>query len=200
LGVLPGVIGTLQAIETIKLITGIGEPMLNRLLIFDALKMKFREFKLRKNPDCAVCSDHPTITSLIDYEQFCGMPAHDRTEASSATSTPSSAQSKRIDEITVHELKARLDRGEKLFILDVRNPNEYQICHLSGSVLIPLSELPHRLHEIPKDQEIVVHCKMGGRSAQAIEIMKQHGFTNLKNLVGGINAWATEIDKTMPTY
>ncbi len=200
LGVLPGVIGTLQAIETIKLITGIGEPMLNRLLLFDALKMKFRELKLRKNPDCAICSDHPTVTSLIDYEQFCGMPAHDRTETASATSAPSPAPSKRMDEITVHELKARLDKGEKLFILDVRNPNEYQISRLSGSVLIPLPELHHRLHEIPKDQEVIVHCKMGGRSAQAIEIMKQHGFTNLKNLVGGINAWATEIDKTMPTY
>ncbi|PIO48511.1 MAG: molybdenum cofactor biosynthesis protein MoeB [[Chlorobium] sp. 445] len=199
LGVLPGVIGTLQAIETIKLITGIGEPMLNRLLLFDALKMKFRELKLRKNPDCVVCSDHPTVTTLIDYEQFCGMPAHDRTEHVSAAQKGTTLSS-RPDEITVHELKARLDRGEKLFILDVRNPNEYQISRLNGSMLIPLPELPNRLHEVPKDQEVIVYCKMGGRSAQAIEIMKQYGFTRLKNLVGGINAWAAEIDKSMPTY
>ncbi|MCS7014413.1 MAG: molybdopterin-synthase adenylyltransferase MoeB [Chloroherpetonaceae bacterium] len=203
LGVLPGVVGTLQAIETIKLITGMGEPLINRLLLFDALKMKFRELKLRKNPDCAVCSDHPTVTKLIDYEQFCGMPAHDRqgnAEASASSSTPK--VSSNPNEITVFELKARLDAGERPFLLDVRNPNEWDIVRLHTATLIPLPELPNRLHELAgkEDTEILVYCKMGGRSAQACEILRKNGFKKVRNVVGGITAWAKEIDPSMPTY
>ncbi|MGQ9806483.1 MAG: molybdopterin-synthase adenylyltransferase MoeB [Chlorobiales bacterium] len=203
LGVLPGVVGTMQAIETIKLITGIGEPMINRLLLFDALKMKFRELKLKKNADCVVCSDHPTITELIDYEAFCGMPANDHN--SNAELQPKQEKltvNTNSNEISVQELKARLDAGEKPFILDVRNPNEWEIVRLDGTVLIPLPELPNRLSELKgkEDTEILVHCKMGARSAQACEILRQNGFKNVKNVVGGINAWATQIDRTLPTY
>lgn len=203
LGVLPGVVGTMQAIETIKLITGIGEPMINRLLLFDALKMKFRELKLKKNADCVVCSDHPTITELIDYEAFCGMPANDHNNNAELHSKQESQRvSTNPNEITVQELKARLDAGEKPFILDVRNPNEWEIVRLDGAVLIPLPELPNRLSELKgkEDTEILVHCKMGGRSAQACEILRQNGFKNVKNVVGGINAWATQIDRSLPTY
>ncbi len=203
LGVLPGVVGTMQAIETIKLITGIGEPMINRLLLFDALKMKFRELKLKKNADCVVCSDHPSVTTLIDYEAFCGMPANDHSH--NAELQPKQEHltvNSNPNEITVQELKARLDAGEKPFILDVRNPNEWEIVRLNGTVLIPLPELPNRLAELKgkEDTEILVHCKMGGRSAQACEILRQNGFKNVKNVVGGINAWATQIDPSLPTY
>jgi molybdopterin/thiamine biosynthesis adenylyltransferase/rhodanese-related sulfurtransferase/molybdopterin converting factor small subunit len=193
LGVLPGIIGTMQAIETVKLITGIGEPLINRLLLFDALKMKFRELKLRKNHDCVVCSVHPSVTTLIDYEAFCGMPSHDHqpTQTNSAMNP---------FEISVQELKARLDAGEKPFILDVRNPNEYDIVRLQGSKLIPLGDLPARVSELDSSQEIIVHCKMGGRSAQAVDFLKQAGFKKIKNLTGGIIAWATQIDKSLPAY
>ncbi|NTU50780.1 MAG: molybdenum cofactor biosynthesis protein MoeB, partial [Desulfobulbaceae bacterium] len=195
LGVLPGIIGSLQAIETIKLITGIGEPMINRLLIFDALKMKFRELKLKKNNDCVVCSDHPTVTTLIDYEQFCGAPSHDRME----DKKKSPAVSTNPYEITVHELKARLDRGDRPFLLDVRNLGEYQICHLVGATLIPVNELPLRFEELPdRDAEIVAICKVGVRSANAVQFLKQKGFTKVKNLLGGMDALATEIDPAMP--
>ncbi|MFN3561303.1 MAG: molybdopterin-synthase adenylyltransferase MoeB [Chloroherpetonaceae bacterium] len=203
LGVLPGVVGTMQAIETIKLITGIGEPMINRLLLFDALKMKFRELKLKKNPDCVVCSDHATIKELIDYEAFCGMPANDHSQNAELQSQPATTTANsNPNEITVQELKARLDAGEQLFILDVRNPNEWEIVRLNGTVLIPLPELPNRLSELKgkENTEILVHCKMGGRSAQACEILRQNGFKNVKNVVGGITAWATQIDPSMPTY
>jgi adenylyltransferase/sulfurtransferase len=202
LGVLPGVVGTMQAIETIKILTGLGEPMVNRLLLFDALKMKFRELKLRKNPECVVCSDHPSITALIDYEAFCGMPSNDHQGNSELNSSREKTMSTSPNEITVQELKARLDAGETPFILDVRNPNEWEIVRLQGTTLIPLPELPNRLAELSGKQEteILVHCKMGGRSAQACEILRQNGFKNVKNVVGGINAWALEIDKTMPTY
>ncbi len=203
LGVLPGVVGTMQAIETIKLITGIGEPMINRLLLFDALKMKFRELKLKKNPDCVVCSDHATIKELIDYEAFCGMPANDHSHNAELQSKQETfTVNTNPNEITVQELKARLDAGEMPFILDVRNPNEWEIVRLNGTVLIPLPELPNRLHELKgkEETEILVHCKMGGRSAQACEILRQNGFKNVKNVVGGIIAWATQIDPSMPTY
>ncbi|MDW8437441.1 MAG: molybdopterin-synthase adenylyltransferase MoeB [Chloroherpetonaceae bacterium] len=202
LGVLPGVVGTMQAIETIKLIAGIGEPMLNRLLLFDALKMKFRELKLKKNPDCVVCSDHPSVTTLIDYEAFCGMPANDHHQNAELKQKETPMTSSNPNEITVRELKARLDAGEKPFILDVRNPNEWEIVRLDGTVLIPLPELPNRLGELrgKEETEILVHCKMGGRSAQACEILRQNGFKNVKNVVGGIIAWAKEIDPSMPTY
>jgi adenylyltransferase/sulfurtransferase len=188
LGVLPGIIGAIQANETIKLILGQGEPLIGRLLLFDALKMKFRELKLRKNPDCLICGEHPTIHELIDYEAFCGIqPSWD-------TYTRD-----REFEITPQEFKKRLDNGEDVFILDVREPHEYEICNLGG-YLIPLGDLPKRVHELDSSREIVVHCKMGGRSQRAVEFLKLAGFRKIKNLVGGINAWAEEIDKTVPQY
>ncbi|MGH9410049.1 MAG: molybdopterin-synthase adenylyltransferase MoeB, partial [Vicinamibacterales bacterium] len=162
LGVLPGIIGTIQATETIKLILGTGEPLVGRLLLYDAFKMRFRELKLRRDPECPVCGDAPTIRELIDYDQFCGVaPA-------TAASKPAGGD---VPEITVQDFKARRDRGDRLFLLDVREPNEYQICRIPGSTLIPLGELPSRLAEIPSGPDapdIIVHCKMGGRSAKAV--------------------------------
>ena len=188
LGILPGVIGTLQANETVKLIIGKGETLAGRLLLFDALKTKFRELKLRKNPDCPVCGSHRTITSLIDYEAFCGVQK----------GWDSFAREEKY-EITVDELKKRLDNKDDLFILDVREPQEYQICNLNG-FLIPLRDLPKRINELDTAKEIVVHCKVGGRSRQAVEFMKQAGFRKVKNLVGGIDEWAEIIDPSMPRY
>jgi adenylyltransferase/sulfurtransferase len=188
LGILPGIIGTIQANETVKLIIGKGEPLVGRLLLFDALKTKFRELKLRKNPDCPVCGQHRTITSLIDYEAFCGVQAG-----------WDSFTREGEYEITVDELKKRLDNKDDLFILDVREPQEYQICNLNG-YLIPLKDLPKRINELDTAKEIIVHCKVGGRSRQAVEFMKQSGFRKVKNLVGGIDEWAELIDPTMPRY
>jgi len=188
LGILPGIIGTIQANETVKLIIGKGEPLIGRLLLFDALKTKFRELKLRKNPDCPVCGQHRTITSLIDYEAFCGVQA----------GWDSFTREEQY-EITVDELKKRLDNKDDLFILDVREPQEYQICNLNG-YLIPLKELPKRINELDTAKEIIVHCKVGGRSRQAVEFMKQSGFRKVKNLVGGIDEWAEIIDPAMPRY
>ncbi len=193
LGVLPGIIGSLQAIETIKLLTGIGESLKNRLVIFDALKMKFKELKLKKNRDCVVCSDHPTITELIDYEQFCGMPSHDRME-------PAESDAQSPDEITVFELKKRLDNGEHPFILDVRLNEEYEICKLDGATLIPIHDLPLRYQELDPNREIIALCKVGARSAKAADFLKEKGFKDVKNLVGGINAWSEFIDPEVPYY
>ena len=164
---LPGVIGVIQATEAIKLIAGIGEPLIGRFLIYDALKMRFRELKLRKDPDCPVCGTHPTITKLIDYEQFCGIqPA-----VPEPTTVPNNAT-----DISSVELKQRLDRGDTLKIVDVREPNEYQINRIPGSVLIPLGDVPRRYAELDPDEEIVVHCKMGGRSAKAADFLRSVGF------------------------
>src|SRR5712691_4880432 len=187
LGVLPGIIGTIQATETIKLILGVGEPLIGRLLLLDALQMKFRELKLRKNPQCPACGTHE-IKALIDYEQFCGV-------GQTQEASPGSEW-----EITPLELKQRLDRGDKLFILDVREPHEYQICRLEGSHLIPLGEIPQRVNELNSADEIVVHCKMGGRSAKAVDFLRQAGFKKLKNLKGGIDLWAQTVDQTIPRY
>jgi adenylyltransferase/sulfurtransferase len=188
LGILPGLIGCIQATEAVKLILGKGQPLIGRLVLYDALAMSFREFKVRRNPKCPICGDHPTITKLIDYEQFCGIRGQE---------VPAAA----VDgETTVEELKTRLDRGERVFILDVRNPEEFQICRISGSTFLPLPELPQRFRELDKDREMVVHCKSGMRSAKAIAFLRQHGFTKLKNLKGGILAWADRIDRTMPKY
>ena len=192
LGVLPGMVGIIQATEAIKLITGIGEPLIGRFLIYDALKMKFRELKLRKDPDCPVCGTHPTVTKLIDYEQFCGL----RPEPDLAQVTGASVST----EITPVELKQRLDAGEKLFILDVREPNEYQINKIAGSTLIPLGELPRRYQELPKDVTIISQCKMGGRSAKAQDFLKTVGITNVLNLKGGILAWIDQVDPSQPKY
>jgi adenylyltransferase/sulfurtransferase len=188
LGILPGLIGVMQATEAIKLILGAGEPLIGRLLLVDALSMKFRELKLRKNPDCPVCGKNRTITELIDYNQFCGIRGEEKPVAES-----------KMPEISVEELKRRQDAGENIFVLDVREPHEYQICNLGGH-LIPLNDLPKRANELDSSREIVAHCKMGGRSAKAVDFLRQAGFTKVKNLTGGINAWADKVDPKMPKY
>jgi molybdopterin/thiamine biosynthesis adenylyltransferase/rhodanese-related sulfurtransferase len=188
LGVLPGIVGSIQAMETIKLILGAGDPLVGRLLLFDALAMRFRELKLKKNPDCPMCGKHRTITKLIDYEEFCGIRGEE-----------APAMTDGIPEITARELKSRQDRGDKVFILDVREPHEYQICNLQGK-LIPLGELPRRVNELDSSVEMVVHCRSGKRSADAIHFLQQAGFKKLWNLKGGVLAWADEVDPSMPKY
>jgi sulfur-carrier protein adenylyltransferase/sulfurtransferase len=188
LGVLPGIVGSIQAAETLKLILGAGDSLVGRLLLFDALAMKFRELKLRKNPECPACGDHPTIKKLIDYEEFCGIRGE---EAPAMAST--------VPEITPKELKQRLDRGDDLFILDVREPHEYQICNIGGK-LIPLGEISRRAHELDSSREIVVHCRSGKRSAEAAEFLRGVGFRKLLNLKGGILAWSDDVDPTVAKY
>jgi molybdopterin/thiamine biosynthesis adenylyltransferase/rhodanese-related sulfurtransferase len=191
LGVLPGLIGMIQATETVKLIMGIGEPLIGRFLIYDALRMRFRELKLRKDPDCPVCGTHPTVTKLIDYEQFCGIvPAAPEPAAIVNQAT----------EITSVELKQRLDRGDKLKIVDVREPNEYQINRIAGSELIPLGDVPKRYNELNPEDEVVVHCKMGGRSAKAADFLRSVGFKRVLNLKGGILDWIDKVDPSQPKY
>ena len=192
LGVLPGVIGVIQATEAIKLLTGIGEPLIGRFLIYDALRMRFRELKLKKDPDCPVCGTHPTVTKLIDYDQFCGIhPA--APEVPGVTANPAT-------EITSVELKQRLDRGDKITLVDVREPNEYQISRIPGTVLIPLGEVPRRYAELDKDAEIVVSCKMGGRSAKAADFLRSVGFTRVLNHKGGILDWIDKVDPSQAKY
>ncbi|HEX3376437.1 MAG TPA: molybdopterin-synthase adenylyltransferase MoeB [Candidatus Acidoferrales bacterium] len=188
LGVLPGIVGSIQAMETIKLILGTGDSLVGRLLLFDALAMRFRELKLKRNSECPMCGDHRTITKLIDYEEFCGIRGEE---------TP--AMTEGIQEITPTELKARQDRGDKPFLLDVREPHEYQICNLNGK-LIPLGELTRRVNELDSSVEMVVHCRSGKRSADAIHFLQTAGFKKLLNLKGGILAWADEVDPKMPKY
>ncbi len=190
LGVLPGIIGVIQAIEAIKLIMGIGDSLIGRLVSFDALKLRFKEFKIRKDPNCPICGDHPTIHKLIDYDQFCGIPQADA-EAAKELDVPT---------ITANELKTKLDRKDKFILVDVREPYEYDICNISGSKLIPLGELPARLSELDSADEIVLHCKMGGRSAKALRILQDAGFRKLSNLQGGILAWSEKIDPSIPRY
>jgi molybdopterin/thiamine biosynthesis adenylyltransferase/rhodanese-related sulfurtransferase/molybdopterin converting factor small subunit len=190
LGVLPGIIGTIQATETIKLILGKGEPLIGRFLIYDALRMRFRELKLRKDPDCPVCGSHPTVTALIDYEQFCGV-----------TPTAEAAVSDVItDEMQPRELKERLDRGEPIVIVDVREPQEYQINRIPGSKLIPLGELPQRYEELDENAAIVCQCKSGMRSAKATGFLRSIGFKNVRNLAGGILGWIDQVDPSQPKY
>ncbi len=193
LGILPGIIGVIQATEAIKLIIGQGTPLIGRLLLFDALKMSFRELKLRRNPECPLCGDNPTIKELIDYDQFCGV-----VPTPEATADPSADEW----EISAQQLKDRLDRGESVTIIDVREPHEWQIANLEhyGARLIPLGQVAARLNEISPDDDIVVQCKMGGRSAKAYDILKQAGYKQIKNLKGGITAWADDVDKSMPKY
>ncbi|MFP5203964.1 MAG: molybdopterin-synthase adenylyltransferase MoeB [Acidobacteriota bacterium] len=195
LGILPGLVGVIQATEVIKLILGgddgpLGESLIGRLLLVDALAMRFRELKLRKNPDCPVCGLHPTVTQLVDYEEFCGIRPPNPQEKTLNNGIP---------QISATELKQRLDSGDSLVLLDVREPWEYQIANL-GARLIPLNDVPQRLHEIERDCEIVVHCKSGGRSQRVAEFLAQSGFRNVKNLAGGILAWSSEIDPTVPKY
>ncbi len=187
LGILPGLVGVIQATETIKLILGLGESLTGRLLMIDAATMRFRELKLRKNPDCPACGMHQTVTGLIDYNQFCGV-------SNNATGVAAT-----VADMTVEELKRRLDAGENIFVLDVREPHEYQIANIGGH-LIPLNDLPTRMGELDTSREIVVHCKMGGRSAKAADFLRQSGFSKVHNLAGGINAWAERVDPKVPKY
>jgi sulfur-carrier protein adenylyltransferase/sulfurtransferase len=187
LGILPGLLGVIQATEVIKLILGSGESLIGRLLLVDALGMRFRELRLRKNPDCPACGANPTIHELIDYQQFCGI----RGEEAPVTAG--------VPEIQPAELKARLDGGDDIFILDVREPHEYQICNLGG-YLIPLGDLPARMNELDSSREIVAHCRSGVRSAKAVTLLRQAGFGKVKNLAGGILAWADKVDATVPKY
>jgi adenylyltransferase/sulfurtransferase len=188
LGVLPGIIGTIQANEALKLILGIGNSLVGRLLLFDALAMQFREMKLHKNPDCPMCGAHPTITRLIDYEEFCGVKS------------PLSTQQITNDtEISVEQLKQRLDNGDNVFLLDVREPYEYKLVNLGGD-LIPLRAIPTRIAELDASKEIVVYCHHGTRSAHAVNFLQKAGFTNVKNLVGGIDQWSLKIDPKLPRY
>ncbi len=189
LGILPGLLGVIQATETIKLVLGSGEPLVGRLLLVDALSMRFRELKLRKNPECVVCGPNPTVTKLIDYEEFCGVRQEDATSRASA-----------IPVITVEELKEMRDRGEDLVLVDVREPHEFAICAFPDSVKIPLGTLPQNLNRLSTADEIVVHCKLGGRSARAVEFLREAGFRKVRNLVGGIDRWAQQIDPKMPRY
>lgn len=188
LGVLPGIIGCIQAMETLKLILGNGEPLVGRLLLFDALRMRFREMKLRKNPACPVCGEHRTITKLVDYAEFCGIRGEE-------------VEAKPLDvpEITPRDLKARLDRGDDIYILDVREPHEYQICNLRGH-LIPLGDLPRRVSELDSSREIVAHCRSGKRSGEAVQFLQKAGFHKIWNLKGGILAWSDEVDPSVPKY
>jgi sulfur-carrier protein adenylyltransferase/sulfurtransferase len=188
LGILPGLVGVMQATEAIKLILGIGDPLIGRLLLIDALGMKFRELKLRKNPDCPACGRNRTITRLIDYNEFCGIRGEE---------TPVSTTG--IPTMQVEELKRRLDAGDNLFVLDVREPHEYQICNING-YLIPLGDLPKRVSELDSSREIVAHCRSGVRSGKAVEFLQQAGFKKVHNLAGGILAWADRIDPKMPKY
>jgi adenylyltransferase/sulfurtransferase len=190
LGILPGIIGLVQATETVKLILGVGQPLVGRLMLYDALAMKFRELKLRRDPECPACGDHPTITKLIDYQQFCGMP-HREEEKKPVTAS---------GDIDAVELKAKLDRGDDFKLIDVREPHEFQICRIPGSTLIPLGELPKHLHELDPAAEYVMHCKMGGRSAKAVDLLRQSGFKNVRNLTGGILAWSDKVDPSVPKY
>ena len=188
LGILPGLVGVIQATEVIKLILGQGDSLIGRLLLVDALGMKFRELKLRKNPECPACGTNSTIKQLIDYNEFCGIRGQE-----SAAAMPG------VPEITVEELKRKLDANEHVLVLDVREPHEYQICNLGGH-LIPLGDLPKRLSELEPGRETVVHCRSGVRSAKAVFQLQRAGFSNVTNLQGGILAWADRIDPTMPKY
>jgi adenylyltransferase/sulfurtransferase len=186
LGILPGTIGLIQATEAVKLILGIGDPLVGRLLLYDALAMRFRELKLRKNSECPVCGEHRTITKLIDYQQFCGIPAQEPkvTEV----------------EIEVKEVKAKLDRGDDFVLLDVREPHEHRIASIPGAKLIPLGQVPQHLDEFDKNADIVIHCKSGMRSAKACGIFRQAGFQQVRNMKGGILAWSDQVDPSVPKY
>jgi len=190
LGILPGTIGTLQATEAIKLILGIGDSLIGKLLLYNALDMSFDFVKLRKNPDCKVCGPNPEVTELIDYEEFCGMPAHDHDAGSAGADW----------DITATELAKRLKQGNHLKLIDVREPHELEISHIDGAESIPLGQLASRMSELDSAEEIVLMCKMGSRSTRALEVLHSAGFRKIKNLKGGINAWAREVDPSQPIY
>ncbi|HXY41685.1 MAG TPA: ubiquitin-like small modifier protein 1 [Vicinamibacteria bacterium] len=186
LGILPGVVGGLQATEAIKILLGIGEPLVGRLLLYDALAMSFEELKLRRDPHCPLCGEAPTIRELQDYPAFCG--------------TGRGEEAAPVEEITARELRQRLDAGEELTVVDVREPHEWAICRIEGARLVPLGTLPERLHEFDSSRAYVLHCKSGARSARAIQLLRQAGFRRLLNLRGGVLAWAREVDPSLPTY
>jgi sulfur-carrier protein adenylyltransferase/sulfurtransferase len=190
LGILPGLLGVIQATEVIKLILGKGNPLIGRLLLVDALGMKFRELKLRKNPECPVCGENPTVKELIDYQQFCGIMPESKEEKAVKNGIP---------QLSVKELKRRRDAGENVYLLDVREPYEYQIAQIGGT-LIPQNDVPQRLNEIPRDREIIVQCRSGARSQKIAEFLKQSGYSQVVNLAGGILAWSDEIDPKVQKY
>jgi molybdopterin/thiamine biosynthesis adenylyltransferase/rhodanese-related sulfurtransferase/molybdopterin converting factor small subunit len=187
LGILPGLVGLIQATEAVKLVLGVGNPLIGRLMLVDALEMSFRELKLRKNPNCAVCGEHPTVTKLIDYKNFCGI-------------TEESPEQVLVPSITVKELASRMKNGGKITLIDVREPYEYEICNIKGSKLLPLDELPERVNELDTSEEIVVHCHTGGRSARAVMLLRELGFKKVSNLQGGIDAWSAQVDPSVPRY
>jgi adenylyltransferase/sulfurtransferase len=189
LGVLPGIIGVIQATEAIKLILGAGETLIGRLLLYNALDMQFREMRLRRDKACPVCGERPTITQLIDYHQFCGVSRE-----------PAAPPAPSTDEITARELAAMIQGGRKLLLVDVREQNEWEICRIPGAKLLPLSVLPERVGELPRDQLIVLHCRSGKRSMKALDLLRQQGFTDLKSVRGGIEAWSADVDPTVPRY
>jgi len=186
LGILPGTVGLIQATEVVKLILGIGEPLKGRLVLYDALNMKFRELRLRKNPECPICGTHPTIHKLIDYQQFCGVVAE----------PPKST----LPEIDPVEVKAKIDRGDKFVLIDVREPHEHQIGNIPFAKLIPLGDVAKRMNELNVGDEIVVHCKSGVRSAKAANLLRESGFKNVSNMKGGILAWSDKVDPSVPKY
>ena len=177
-----------RSARAVKLILGIGEPLIGRLLLYDALGMRFREMRLRKDPNCPVCGENPTVTELIDYQEFCGIPQAN-----------AKARADEVPEITVQELKERMHNGGKFSVLDVREPHEYEVANI-GARLIPLAELPERLIELDRDETLAVHCKTGGRSARAVRLLQDSGFQNVYNVRGGIDAWSEEIDSSVPRY
>ena len=188
IGVLPGIIGSIQALQTIKLVLGKGQTLIGRLLLFDALNLKFRELKLRKNPDCALCGKNPTITELIDYEEFCGIRGEEHVPLTT------------VPEVTAPDVKKMIDEKRPFVLVDVREPHEFDICRIPGSTLIPLGDLPSRMHELSSADEIVVHCRSGVRSARAVELLMKAGFRKIHNLKGGVLAWADQVDPSMPKY
>ena len=189
LGILPGTVGLIQATEAVKLILGIGEPLVGRLLLYDALAMRFRELKIRRSPECPVCGDHPTVTKLIDYNQFCGVPQQQASQPATGGA-----------EIEPAEVKAKIDRGEPIVLVDVREVHEYQICRIPGAKLIPLGELGKRLGELDPSAEIITQCKGGVRSLKALDLLKANGFQNVRSMKGGILAWSDKVDPTVPKY
>jgi adenylyltransferase/sulfurtransferase len=200
LGILPGVVGTLQATETIKALTGIGQPLIGRLLLYDALAMQFRELRFARDPDCPICGQHPTITTLIDYQEFCGLPAqghtfHETVHEQSQQPTTTMA----LPEITVEQLAELRSSGTPHTLIDVREPHEYDLCNLGG-ILIPLGQIPTRYSEVPREGRVVVHCRSGARSGKAVEYLQSLGYTNLENLAGGILAWSDRVDPSVPKY
>jgi len=188
IGVLPGIIGSIQALQTIKLVLGKGQTLIGRLLLFDALNLKFRELKLRRNPQCALCGQNPTITELIDYEEFCGIRGEEHIPDTT------------VPEVTAPDVKKMIDEKKPFVLVDVREPHEFDICRIPGSTLIPLGDLPSRMNELNSADEIVVHCRSGVRSARAVELLMKAGFRKIHNLKGGVLAWADQVDPSMPKY